>query len=481
MTDTFSSEVLRDLYEGLTAESPSGEVIPGVASSWSVDPSGTLYTFKLRTDARWSNGKPLTAQDFVFAWRRVVDPKSASAVADLLRVVAGASTIMAGKAPVTTLGVTAVSASELQVRLEEPAPYFPGIASHAAAYPVYSDQAARNHDPALWVSNGPYVLESWLPGTAVTLKRNAAYWDRKDVAISSVRYMVAPDEAAQLLRYRAGELDLTDTVPVSAVPQLRAEHSAEFLSAPFLGTVYYGLNLAAAPLSTNLKLRQALAMAVDRKRLVVMLGFGQTGAYGFVPPGTWNYNPQSWDWQSLDDLDRIARARKLYAEAGYSMQVPLRLRLLYNTNPAIRSTAVVIASMWKEVLGVETELMDEEYRVFLESRHDKSRWDIARLAWSADYNDAGNFLDTLRATSINNDEGYDNPNYDALLDQAARTPDPQARRERLQAAERLMLADYPIVPLYYFVSKRLAKPYLIGARPNPLNHLATRALSFATP
>lgn len=477
--DTFSDEVLRDLYEGLTAESATGDVIPGVASAWSVDASGTLYTFKLRSDARWSNGKPVTAQDFVIAWRRVLDPKQGSPVADLLRVIAGASDIMSGQASVTTLGVTAASATELQVRLEEPAPYFPGLMSHPAAFPIYSDRAARTHDPAQWVSNGAYVLTRWRPGTDVTLERNPAYWDRAHVAIARVTYQVASDDSAQERSYRAGELDLTDTVPANAVPRLRQEHSSEFLSAPFLGTVYYGLNLTTAPLAANAKLRQALAMAIDRNRLVQTLGFGQAAAYGFVPPGTWNYAPQSFDWRGADDATRVAEAQRLYTEAGYSVKSPLKLRLLYNTNPAIRQTAIVTAAMWKQVLGVQTELIDEEYRVFLESRHDKSRWEIARLAWSADYNDAGDFLETLRSTSVNNDEGYRNPTFDALLDEAARTPDAAVRRERLEAAERLMLADTPIVPLYYFVAKRLAKPNLLGAHLNPLNHLPSKTLSFA--
>lgn len=480
VTDSFSHEVVQDLYEGLTAESPTGDVVPGVASSWTVDESGTLYTFHLRPDARWSDGKPVTAENFVAAWRRVLSPKQGSPVADLLRIIAGAAAIIGGKAPVTALGATALSATELQVRLEQPAPYFPGLLSHAAAYPLYSDRAARNHDPARWISNGAYVLSSWQPGTAVSLKRNPFYWDRKNVAIARVEYQVAPDASGQLRRYRAGELDLTDNVPASALPELRLDHSGELRIAPYLCTAYFGLNLTTVPLASNVKLRQALAMAIDRTRIAASLGFGQAGAYGFVPPGTWNYMPQSWDWQGLSDEERIAQARQLYAQASYSTHSPLRLRLLYNTNPAIKNTAIVVAAMWKAVLGVDTELQDEEYRVFLESHHDKSRWEIVRLSWSADYNDAGNFLDTLRATSINNDQGYVNPAYDALLDEAARTPDARRRRSLLEAAERLMLADYPIIPLYYFVSKRLVKPYVAGARANPFNRIASKALSLST-
>ena len=288
--------------------------------------------------------------------------------------------------------------------------------------------------------------------------------------------MVASDSYAQFVRYRAGALDMTDTVPENAVAELRREHSTEFVTAPFLATAYYGLNLTAGPCKANLPLRQALSMAIDRTRLVESLAFGQTPAFGFVPPGTWNYGPQSWAWKDLGDAERIAEAKRLYAAAGYSSRVPLRLRLLFNSNPAIKHTAIVVASMWREVLGIETELVDEEYRVFLQSRHDRSRWDVARLAWSADFNDASNFLDTLRAHSSNNDPGYVNTTFDELLDAAAATADPSRRRELLEKSERLMLTDYPLVPLYFFVSKRLIKPYVQGVVANPMNHIRSQAL-----
>jgi oligopeptide transport system substrate-binding protein len=218
-------------------------------------------------------------------------------------------------------------------------------------------------------------------------------------------------------------------------------------------------------------------MAIDRTRLVESLAFGQTPAFGFVPPGTWNYNSQSLPWKDLGDAERVAEAKRLYAAAGYSSRAPLHLRLLFNSNPAIKNTAIVVASMWRENLGVETELIDEEYRVFLQSRHDRSRWDVARLAWSADFNDASNFLDTFRAHSSNNDSGYANAAFDDLLDAAASNVDPGRRRELLESSERLMLADYPLIPLYFFVSKRLIKPYVHGVVANPLNHVRSEALS----
>jgi oligopeptide transport system substrate-binding protein len=477
--DNFSFQLLQDLYEGLTIESANGQVLPGVASSWNIDPTGTEYTFHLRSSARWSNGKPVRAQEFVFAWRRVLDPARGSPVSDDLRLIAGAPEIIAGRLPPSELGVYAPSDEVLVVKLERPAPYLPQILTHSATFPVYSEASAQSHSPKSWVSNGPYKLSKWLPGTSVELERDTDYWDRENVRIAKVRYEIASDQNSQLAQYRAGQIDITDVVPANAIPWIKAEHPKELVVAPFLATAYFGINLSAPTFASNVQLRKALAMAIDRKRIAAAQGFGQPPAYGFVPPGTWNYNPQNWQWADLVEADRIAEAKRLYSEAGYSPTKPIRIRLLFNANIAIKQTAILIAAMWKETLGIETELTEEEYRVFLQSRHDKSRWEVARLGWTADFNDASNFLDTFRENSANNDSGYANHVYDTLLDQAARTPDPETRRLILEAAERVMLNDYPILPLYFFVSKRLVKPYVQGVRPNPLDRLTSKMLSMS--
>jgi oligopeptide transport system substrate-binding protein len=475
--DIFSDAVLLDLYEGLTAESPSGEVIPGAADSWTVDATGTEYSFHLRADARWSNGERVRAQDFVDSWRRAIDPKFGSPDADDFRLIANGASIIAGKAPPSSLGVSAVSDELLVVKLERPAPYFPEILAHTSTYPVYLKDAhiVGTHDPKKWISNGPYVLSEWLPTTRVELKINPTYWDRDRVSIKGVRYEFTADDSTQYSAYRAGQLDMTDTVPVAALPLIRREHPSELQITPFLGTVYYGINLANNTLSSG-ALRQALAMAIDRKRLVESLGFGQVPAFGFVPPGTTNYTPQEWEWRSLSDKERVQRAIQLYSQAGFSPSKPLRLRVLLNANEVIQRTAVLIAAMWKEVLGIDVELTGEEYKVFLQSRHDTSRWDVARLAWSADFNDASNFLEVLRGHSPNNDMSYDRSEFNADLDKAAHSLDASERRATLQAAERIMLNDYPIIPLYFFVSKRLIKPYLHGVVTNPFNRVPSKIL-----
>jgi len=475
--DTFSTALLLDLYEGLTAESPTGAVIPGVAASWTTDPSGTEYTFHLRENARWSNGKVVRAQDFVNSWRREIDPKFGSPAADGLRLISHASAILAGKEPATALGVSAPSDSTIVVKLERPAAYFPQLLAHPSMFPIYSEASAKTRLPGEWISNGAYTLTKWEPGSGIDLSANSQYWDRDKVRIKNVTYRFISSDSDQYAGYRAGEIDLTDLVPANALPTLRQEHPTELLITPLLATAYYGVNLAQSRLS-NVALRQALAMAIDRKRLVETLGFGQIGAYGFVPPGTANYRPQSWNWKSLPDAERIAEAKRLYASAGFSHEKPLHVRVLLSSNEVIQRTAIVIAAMWQEVLGVQSNLTTEEFQVFLQSRHDTSRWDVARLAWSADFNDASNFLDVLRTKSSNNDMSYSNSLFDGQLNKATATIDPKEREQILESSERAMLKDYPMIPLYYFVSKRLVKPYLHGVQVNPLNHILSKTLWF---
>jgi ABC-type oligopeptide transport system substrate-binding subunit len=400
-----------------------------------------------------------------------------SPVSNDLRLIAGAAAIISGKSSPTSLGAVATNDKELVVELDQPAPYFPQLLAHSSTFPVFSDVAARSHDASGWVSNGAYVLSEWRPGTRLDLIKNEEYWDHAEVHIPRVQYQIAPDQYAQFAAYRAGQLDLTDTIPANALSALRAEHPNELVIAPYSAIAYYGLNMTAPPLANNLKLRQALAMSIDRRRLVGALALGQVAAFAFVPPGIWNYDSAPLGWKDLPDSERVAQAKRLYREAGYSTSEPLRLRLLLNSNPSIKQTATLVAAMWREELGVETTLTDEEFKVFLQSRRDKKRWDVLRLAWNADYNDASNFLDIFRSNSVNNDIGYSNSSFDAMLDIATATLDPDARRDLLGNAEKIMLADYAAIPLYFFVSKHLVKPYVIGLKPNPFDRIRSQSLT----
>jgi oligopeptide transport system substrate-binding protein len=478
--DSYSGELLDDLYEGLIAESPDGTLVPGVAKSWSIDSTGTHYSFQLRQDARWSNGSQVTASDFVKAWRRVLDPKTASSVAENLRLIRGAEAILTHGASVETLAASAPQEDRLEVDLEKPAPYFLQLLTHYSTFPIYSDAAAKSHSAPSWVSNGPYRLSSWTPSGALRLSRNDHYWNRAAVSIAQIDYIPVPDENAEMMQYRAGQLDMTQAVPLAALPAIQHDRPAELHSAPFLATAYYAFNLHRGPFKSSVALRQSLAMAIDRKTLLAtLLPFGQQAAYGLLPPGTLNYAFQSFDWKLQSDEARIQRARELYTKAGYTAKAPLHVTLLFNTNTNIKQLAIAIAAMWKETLGVDTDLVDEEYRVFLQSRKDSSRWDVLRLAWTADYNDAGNFLDTFRSTSPNNDAGYASKPYDALLDEASASADPKKRRALLESAEKLMLSDYPIMPIFYFSSHRLIQPYVKGEIANPLNRVYSKHLTIA--
>jgi oligopeptide transport system substrate-binding protein len=474
--DTFAFEILRDLYEGLTSEGPDGTIVPGTASTWSVSEGGTRYDFDIRPDAKWSDGTPVRAQDFVRAWRRVVDPATASPVADVLRPIRFAPEILTGKLPPDRLDARAVGESRISIKLSQPTPYFPQLLAHSATFPAREGRTPPGQHP---VSNGPYALLRWTPGSDIEIARNPHYWDGNHVSIASVIYRLIANEDAEFSQYRGGLLDITASVPQSALPMIRRDLPGDLQVAPFLGVYYYALNLRADPMKSSLKLRQALAMAVDREQLrSALLPFGQSSAYGFVPPGTSNYEPQSWDWKSIAPAQRTATAQRLYREAGYTPSTrPLHLRLLINSNPAIKRMATAVASMWSQTLGVQTEILDEEYRVFLESRKEPQRWDLIRLGWTADLNDAANFLDTFRSDSANNDSGYHNPAFDRLLDQAAEAPEAAARGTLLESAERMMLADYPVIPIYYYSSKRLISPRVLGEAHNPLNRLYSKHLS----
>lgn len=476
-TDTFSFAVLRDVYEGLTTDSPTGGIVPGVAESWTVNSTGTEYKFDLRPNARWSNGVRVKPQDFVRAWRRVVDPKAGSPVADNLRPIVGAPEIIAGKLPLSALGVRVVGKYSLVVKLSKPTPYFLQLLTHTALFPVYSEAAAETHSPRNWVSNGPYKLSKWIPGEKIIIAKNGNYWDSHNVKIATVVYLFTPDENAELREYLAGEIDVTDSVPATALPWIKKHIPRELHVWPFLGTAYYAINMDNPRFRNNVALRKSLAMAIDRRLLVSdVLDFGQRPAYGFVPIGTWNYSPQFWEWRKLNDVQRIAEARRLYKQAGYSRRKPLQIRLLINADSTIRDTALATAAMWKRTLGVQTQIIEQEYRVFLQTRRDASQWDVARLGWTADYDDASDFLDIFRARSPNNDARYADPNFDFLMNEAAETGNPTQRRRILESAEALMLSDYPVIPIYFYVSKCLVKPYVGGVHSTIMNRLYSKYL-----
>lgn len=469
-----TSNIVRDLFEGLTGISPAGEVVPAAASGWTVSPDGLTYTFALRENARWSDGSPLTAEDFVAGFQRSITPATGNAFAQMLNAIRGADAVLKGAEP-GTLGVSAPDARTVVIELRAPTPYLLGLLSHPSAFPVHRPSLVRwGRDfarPGRLVSNGAYTLKDWVVQSHVELVRNPQYWDNARTVIERVSYHTSEDINAELKRYAADEYDTTYEIPLVQAKALRARYGEQLRIAPYRGSYYYAFNLSQLPFKDQPALRQALTMAVDREVIVgkVMQGVALP-AYSFVPPGTWNYTPQAPAWAAWPREKKLAEARRLYAAAGYSAAKPLTVELRYNTHDDHKRIAMVIAAMWKQWLGVETRLVNEEFKVFLQNRKLRRITQVFRSGWISDYDDATSFLDLLTSTHGRNDSVHRNARYDTLIAQAAMTADPALRRAQLEAAERIVLADLPVLPIYTYVSKHLVKPWVAGWQDNPYDY-----------
>lgn len=471
--------ILRDAYEGLVSLAADGNPTPGAAESWTVSSDGRRYTFRLRPEARWSNGDPVVAADFVFAWQRLVDPATASQYALMLEPVVNAGAIVNGRERPEALGVTAPDDATLVVELEQPAAWFPALLSHPSTFPVHRPTlAAHGGDfsrPGVAVTNGAYVPAEWQIGSHIVARRNPGYRDAARVAIAAVRYVHVADPVAELARFRAGELDVTWTTPPGQLARLQQEWPGQLWVAPQLGVHYYGLALDQPPFAGALALRRALALAIDRERLVAqVLGDGEQPAFGWVPPGVADYAPQAFDWVDWPRARQLAEARRLYAAAGHDAERPLALELRYGKNPVQERVALAVTAMWREVLGVQTELRAEDFRV-LRQAIDARQVPLFRGSWLGDYNDAYSFLQVLRSGFGINLPRYASPEYDAALAAANAAPAEQ-RPELLAAAERRLLADVPLIPLYFTTAKHLVAARVQGWYGNVMNVTYSRDL-----
>ena len=476
-----SSNILRDLFEGLVAEAPNGELIPGAAESWEISPDGLTYTFTMRPDGRWSNGDPVTAYDFEYGLRRSVDPETLSRYSSVLAPIRNAREVIAGSLPPKELGVEAADERTLVIRLNAPTPYLLGLLTHSTCYAVHRGVVERHGGD--WsrvethVGNGAYRLKDWVVQSHIHIERNPHYRDNESTIINEVYYYAIEDQDAELKRYRADELDITATIPQKQIKWIRDRLASEFRVTPYLGAYYFGFNTTRPPFAGKAGLRRALSLAVNRDIITrVVSGAGEPVAYSWVPPvrGYEQQEPEEAGWTQEQ---REAEARRLYAEAGYSKENPLTVEVLYNTSDNHKRIAIALRSMWKEVLGMDATLANQEWKVFLETRRSRLETEIFRGGWIGDYEDAYTFAQLLESTNEQNDTGYDNPRYDALLAAASAEPDALRRAENLQEAERLMLADQPILPLYFYVTKRMVKPWVRGYEGNIMDHIYTRHLS----
>lgn len=475
--DTYAYEVLRDFREGLVTEGPQGQLLPGQAQDWTVSDDGRVYRFRLRPGLMWSDGTPVVAHDFVAALRRAVDPATASPNGALLRPIAGAAEILSGHWPASRLGAEASTPGELTIRLIAPAEYLPALLAHPVAFPRGPATGGEAY-------NGAYLPASnsgkSMPASAALASgdlhavANPRFRAAASVGIRRIHYLMLADEQAELLRYQAGELDITAGLPADQLAWARRERPTELQLAPQGSTFFLGLNLRGGVLGGDVRLREALSLAVDREWITQrLLAGGQRPAYRLVPPALLPAPTALLPWDGWSTARRLTRARALYAAAGFSAGRPLKLRLLYNRNTTVRRVVLAIAAAWRERLGVEVELLDEEFATYLEARRRPSGWEVVRLGWNADYPDGASFLEVFRREGEDNDVGYADAAYDRWLDLAARTSG-SARQQALQSAESKLLGDHAIVPVYFLVTRRLVRPELDAGVPNPLNHNYTR-------
>ena len=470
-----SAHILRDLFEGLTAESPQGRVIPGAAIRWNISRDGKTYTFYLRREAHWSNGDPVTAEDFVYGLRRSASPATASKHAQVLLPIANAAEVLSGAMPIDQLGVEAINDHILVISLKGPTPYFLSLLNNASTYPVHQPSIMEHGSafsrPGNLVSNGAYVLKDWKLRSRIELVKNENYWDAENVILEQIFYYPFEDQSAASKQFRAGELHWTYGVPSNQFKWLQKHYPEELVISPWSGSYFFGYNVLREPFIENPELRRALALALDRDLLTEKVTqFGEQPSYTLVPPGIGEFVSPVPEWAEWSQAERNEEARRLYAGAGYTEDHPLRFEIRYDAGQNNKKMALAAASLWKQVLGVQATLLNEEPKVFLQSRDQKVLTQVFRAGWISDFADPYGFLELFRTDYGRNDYGYSNELYDSLLEEIASERVPARRRRLMYEAERMLLVEMPFIPVYTYVTKRLVNPRLKGWQSNIMDH-----------
>jgi oligopeptide transport system substrate-binding protein len=462
------SNVSRDLLEGLVISDTQGHPIPGVAESWE-NKDGKVWTFHLRKNAKWSNGEPVTAQDFVYSWQRLADPKTASPYASYLQYghLENIDDIIAGKKSPDTLGVKALDANTLQVTLSEAVPYFFKLLIHPSMSPVYKPAVDKFGEkwtqPENWVGNGAFKLQAHVINERIVVVRNPDYWDNANTKLDKVTFLPISSEVSDVNRYFSNDgSDMTyNNMPIELFKKLQRDNPKELHVDPYLCTYYYEINNQKAPF-TDPRVREALKLGLDRDIMVnKVLAQGQLPAYSYTPPATDGANLTKPEWFSWSQDKRNTEAKKLLAEAGYTADKPLTFELLYNTSDLHKKLAIAASSIWKKNLGVNIKLNNQEWKTFLDTRH-QGNFDVSRAAWCADYNEPSSFLNTMISDSSSNTAHYKSAAFDKVMADSAKASDEKSRSDLYAKAEQILDKDSAIVPVYYYVNARLVKTYVGG-------------------
>jgi oligopeptide transport system substrate-binding protein len=458
-----SIAILSDVFESLTALDNHDHVVPGTAESWQ-RVNALTWVFKLRHDAQWSDGTPVTAGDFVFSWRRFLDPKTAAVLASTIGIfVSNGAEILAGSKPPTALGVRAIDSFTLEVTTSVPTPFLPQL----MAAPQFSPLPRATIEklgkdwtkPGNMVSNGAYVLKDWQVNSKVVLEKNPRYWDAANVTLTRVTYLPIEDPTADLKLYQSGENDMMLTLPPGSFQTLKAQYPKEIRNGILFGLRYYALNNN-DPLLRDVRVRKALSMVIDRDILATKVtADGQVPAYGLMVKGVVGADVVGYDWATWPMARRVAEARKLLEEAG--VKPGTHLKFTYNTSEYHKKVGLFTASEWKTKLGLETDMDNLEFKVLVRKRQD-AQYQIARDGWVPFVPDPTGMYTLVRCASDVNDSKYCNRHADDLVHEGEMTTEPARRQSLMTEASRLVMEDYPMIPLLQYSVPRLVKPYIGG-------------------
>lgn len=470
--------ILLDTFVGLTTLDASGDTIAGLASSWTASPDGLSYEFKLRPGIEWSDGEAITAEDFVYSFRRLLDPQTAASRITEFYAIKNGEAINAGRLPPDALGVRTLGPDTLVIELDWPVPHLPSLLAWGNAYPVprHIVETQGREWTRSGVSNGPYVLSEWRPYEHVHLVRNPRYFDADSVAIDEVYYYPNDDGTTSFKQFRAGQLDINYGIVPSQLPVAKRELPNEMVLFERPTTMYLVFNLMKSPFDDR-RVREALSMAVDRNIFGSVLGSGERGAYDLVAPGVVDYGPPlKPDWSSWTMEKRRARATELLSAAGFDQSSPLELTLRYDGSGSNKRLSLATAGMWRQI-GVDTKLLSTDTKIHFADVK-SGNFDVARIGLSGRTYSAETFLQVFEHESPRMNPGrYRNESFNELMAQARRETDIAARGQHLRAAGRVLMEDYPFVGLYYYVSRNLVQQHVEGYEPNPYDVHPTRYLS----
>jgi len=458
-----ANNITRDLFEGLTAMDSAGRVVPGVAQSWSQG-NPTTWTFKLRANARWSNGDPVTADDFVYGIRRFADPRTGSKYAATFgSFLLHGREVTQGSKPPAEIGVRAIDKLTLEIRTAFPVSFLPALVSNNQFGPIHRATVEKHGrdwtKPGRMVGNGAYVLKDWQVNNRIVIEKNPQYWDAANVQLTRVTYLPIEDASADIKLFESGENDWVYQLPPGTFEKYRAQYPREIRNTPILGLRYYSFNTR-DPFFRDVRVRKALSMVIDRDLLAQKVtADGQAPAYSVMVPGVEGADVTPYDWAQWPMERRIAEARKLLEQAG--VKPGSRFSLAYNTSEYHKKMAIFAASEWKNKLGLVMETESMEFKVLLRRRHD-GQFQMARNGWLADYNDATTFLALIKCDSDQNNNFNCNREAEALIQQGLQSADPARRKALLTDASRMIMEDYPIIPLLQYSVPRLIRPWVGG-------------------